>query len=1624
MKTKWNTYKIIGVIFLLPFSLFLNAQSVGISSIEVTLENAPLQFNITKAPLKYNKDFALSYMLDDGLKDAYTHAFKLLNGGTADGQTYPGLFYTDGCGNDINFTMSTALFSLNNDKDIHEPGTDNALIYITWPEIIEMYKAGWGVINHGLTSSINVDPTYSIQRNESLIRSNTFNDIEGGIRTKLHVNPNGSKIFTQPAFNLNYIAAFYGTDNGTPYFDVTTRTFSLDGNLEMGRFVAQKTNLITSLTNQLNNESSDTKKLWAAAVSHKVTDRNHGYSFSDFVSYMQNIEANFGKNGSDNIWMASSEEVLQYLILKDLISIQSSQNENKYIITFDGNLPTDFRFYALSLNIASDQKITNIKINGGIDCTYKINNNEALINLNWKGRTIETAEDLAENYVEKAEQSKKLEDALIAMDYVNMIADGDNIKTLYANRLCNIPGISLPEEFCNCGTQEKFETTICPNTTIELAAPEGGDAYVWNTGSTESKIEVSPADTSIYFVTVFKDDVCFGSKTFTINTYPLGFADAGVDQSICIPNCTELQASGGESYLWNTDQTSSAIEVCPTTTTDYIVEVTNSEGCVDKDTVKVIANTRLPLNLPEKKSIFYGDQVTLKAENTNDCLWSNGETDNEITVAPIRNTTYTITDTDPNGCKIKDSTLIVLSYPISEETDYNTAINSTKTNAINSIIINFESDPTFANITKTPLRYNKDIALSLHIENGDKDVYSHALPFLKGGIIDGTNYPGLTFTDGCDNEVNFKLGTSIFSFSSDSIDVHDPSNNQTTDFISWSEIIELYEEGWGIYSQGFVQDSTKSPHYSIGRNHSYVKYKTYNSIPGGIPMTVLINPKQSQSFNTPASAQNYRMAIKPDASSIHYQDVGSWPAAEFYELTRNALDDGSSLSAIADELNNNKQSWASATISSITDRSSEGYTFDVFRFHMNYLEDEYGSKGSDIIWVAPEEEVWDYRIVYDKTTVSKELRGSQLLITFSGDIPTNLNHYALSLLVESDANISSIEINGGGSHTHQIKQDTSALINLSWNGKTLVADTVTAKYFVGIAEANKTTYDALIAMDYVNMLDSELELKKDLKDRLCAITGIELPEGYCSCEFSLGNDTTICFDDCVTLTAPEGTSYLWNTGATTQEIEACPADTNKYYVTVTNQYDCSATDTIQINVEPELDIKTSNDTTICPGHEIKLWASRGTSYEWSTGATTDTIIVSPSVAVKYFVTVFNARDCRKTDSIQVSMHSLPNANAGADKTICPGECIDLTATGGHSYKWSTGEETNIINVCPDTDSSLYIVTVYDQNQCEAKDTVMITLDAPPVITVSNDTAKCYSDCIDLTANGAITYEWSTGETGQTIEVCPTIPTTYYVEGIDQNGCRAKDSVKVDIKGIDNISIAGLLPVYCTNDDLVILDGNPSGGVFGGPGMTDNIFSPSNAGVGEHKIHYTVTDNDGCKSADTVNVTIYDIPQISLGKDTTLCTDESLEIFNPSTYDSYYWSNGNTGHYINVNIDNMGYGTNTLTLTVTHNGCVNKDEVNITFETCNVGIEDLEEIGINVYPNPSQGIFNITYDGTEDNLHFRIFNLQGQEVYSEHLNDKSDKNAIKEINVSFLKKGLYIIRFYSKKGIRSGKLSIQ
>jgi hypothetical protein len=356
--------------------------------ITIEFDEIPDNVVVSKATLKYNKDFAYSFALDDGRADAYTHAFKLMNGGymEANQTTYSGLFYTDGCGNDIAFAGALGWNSVSkNGNDLHINTPD----YMTWGNLVEMYNAGWDVINHSFSHAHGegTDYIYEITQNRDFVMDKV------GIDMTHFLPPSGDNNYIQHAFDLGYKVvhtrhnSYLGYSNGLPvqnpldYFELKIyRKLLYDDGFNIGN-VSRYLDDVAAWSNNGNH-------YWWSEFTHRVRHQQTGASlvFPTFEYYMNYIEQTYGKSGSDRIWMAPVQEVYEYLRARDESVLSFVQDGKSLSILIDPSvLPDDLRNYMLTLVIEADQTFSDVNISGGELLSFNGTADKKLINFKWDG---------------------------------------------------------------------------------------------------------------------------------------------------------------------------------------------------------------------------------------------------------------------------------------------------------------------------------------------------------------------------------------------------------------------------------------------------------------------------------------------------------------------------------------------------------------------------------------------------------------------------------------------------------------------------------------------------------------------------------------------------------------------------------------------------------------------------------------------------------------------------------------------------------------------------------------------------------------------------------------------------------------------------------------------------------------------------------------------------------------------------------------------------------------------------------------------------------------------------------------------------------------------------------------
>ena len=318
--------------------------------------------------------------------------------------------------------------------------------------------------------------------------------------------------------------------------------------------------------------------------------------------------------------------------------------------------------------------------------------------------------------------------------------------------------------------------------------------------------------------------------------------------------------------------------------------------------------------------------------------------------------------------------------------------------------------------------------------------------------------------------------------------------------------------------------------------------------------------------------------------------------------------------------------------------------------------------------------------------------------------------------------------------------------------------------------------------------------------------------------------TNICAGSSTTLTCSYHTNtYSWNPAqiGVSQGVVVSPMATTTYSVTATNNNNCTASASAIVNVDaPSVSISPVS-AAICSGQSTTLTASGVTGYAWSNGSLQAGITVSPVTTTTYVVSGTDAQGCVAIDSAIVTIGAIPTALFTVTSPLCVAISGAINYTGVSSpaavYAWSFGGG----NVISGTGKGPYLVSwnnagsdtvsliVTDNGCVSAPDTMVVTVNAPPVADAGPDTSFCSGSQVTIgsTAIPGYSYVWtpSSGLSNATVSnPAVTLLNTgngplsqTFIVTADNNGCTSSDSVNVIIESAPIAQFAHQQP-QCLN----------------------------------------------------------------------------------------------------------------------------------------------------------------------------------------------------------------------------------
>lgn len=403
-----------------------------------------------------------------------------------------------------------------------------------------------------------------------------------------------------------------------------------------------------------------------------------------------------------------------------------------------------------------------------------------------------------------------------------------------------------------------------------------------------------------------------------------------------------------------------------------------------------------------------------------------------------------------------------------------------------------------------------------------------------------------------------------------------------------------------------------------------------------------------------------------------------------------------------------------------------------------------------------------------------------------------------------------------------------------------------------------------------------------------------------------GRDTAICYGHSVLLgdTAIPGHTYKWtpNIGLSNRFVSnpiASPDITTRYIVEASLN-GCIAYDTVVVTVLPTSNLIVPKDTTICSGSTVQLVVSGGSTYSWfpTQGLSNPNIanpIASPSATTRYRIVASNG-SCTDSAFVTVNILPRPNANAGADKTICPGAFTRIgdKPTADNTYLWqpATGLDnpTKANPVAAPTSTTRYVLTVTGAGGCIVYDTVFVAVGN---IIAKTDSVSpiCKGMGVRLSASGGSEYQWTptTGLDNPDIADPVATPeiTTIYKVIVSSGTCKDSAFVRVEVHPM-LIANAGKDEMICPGASVMLgspaIAGNtyqwyPTTGLDN-PTKADPTATPS---VTTHYI-LSVT-NSSCTVTDTVVVTVGGVIIAKVSGDAKICAGKATQLsaFGGSTY---------------------------------------------------------------------------------------------------------------------------------------------
>jgi len=1130
-----------------------------------------------------------------------------------------------------------------------------------------------------------------------------------------------------------------------------------------------------------------------------------------------------------------------------------------------------------------------------------------------------------------------------------------------------------------------------------LDAKNIGSTYLWSTLETTQSITANTDGN--YTLSVTNGGLCTTKDTVVVFLNRTSKINLGADRSLCYDEQIDAGPTG-VTYLWNDNSTDRFLKIKQSGT--YFVKIKDFGNCFAYDTVNITLKSGTPVNLGNDTTFCESNKnLVLDATKTNGSyLWNNGETTAQKTV--FSSGIYGVSVSYPDGCKVYDEIKIT--------------INATpKVNLGNDLKACSSQLPLSLNASGTGLTY----LWNDNSTNGTLAVNTSGLYFVKvknASNCESTDSVNININNSpivnLGNDTILCTGTSITLDAKNQGAVFQWSNGDANQTITASKggnysVQVTNAAGCKTTDAIVITEKTITP-LDLGNNISLcanqvpytlkanATYTTYNWVGG--PTTTSYSVSNSGTY-----VLNVTDAFACKATDTIEFEVNTMPLVNLGADT--SFCEGIKIKINAGNVGSNYLWSTTATTQAIEISKGGTYTVEVTT--------PKGCKGAGdkklISYFSPKITLGNDQTLCQGQTVTFDAGNTGASFAWNNSETTqtiNVNKTGKYTVKVTDANSCTAYDTVNATFESVPVPDLGA-DKLSCNP--VVLDPSSA-YSLREWSTRDTTRQITVNKTGLYFITFKTPVANCLATDSVKVTIYSFPK------VNLGKDTTICENASLLLNAGNpGSGYIWNDFSTLSSLSVNKAGT--YSVAVINTNNCISRDTIQIANKSITKFDLGNDQNLCEGSSTTLLgpaAASNEKYLWSDGSTKQLININQSG--KYSLNFSNSNNCTSSDTVAITFHKFPVVKLGNDTTLCGNKLLNLgSANANFNILWNDNSTANQLLA---TSTGTYSVKVKNAYNCESADTISLTINPLPQLSLGADKNACFGDTVKIIATTNVqNLLWKTGETTPNLNI--TKAGEYSLKARTQAGCEKSDTIKVSFY---KLPVINFQPDYtiCANTS-VTLDAGNVGSVYNWTSKKGiNSSSQKLIANKADTIFVKVQNSDACVAKDTIKIyqsdkTVYanflSVSSVTVG--------DTVSFINMS-YPAPFTSKWNFGDDITTSTDTdpihryLVSGDINVTLTVNNGTCA--DTKKKTLKLARRGGAVIPDSLVNqevfvfakVYPNPNDGRFLFEAELLADfEMDIDMFDLNGKVIFSHSKTaNKFQHLVVDETNIQT---GVYILR---------------